>query len=63
MGYTEGAKKYADKFLLGICPSLVEAGEFKDVDECFKAGRDNASSQASNWSKIASKRMAEYLKH
>ena len=63
MGYAEGSKKYADKFLLGICPALVDAGEFKNVDECFKAGKDNAGEQAANWSKIASKRMAEYLKH
>jgi len=63
MGYPEGSKKYADKFLLGICPALVEVGEFKNVDECFKAGKDNAGEQATNWSKIASKRMAEYLRH
>jgi hypothetical protein len=62
MGYPEGEKKYADAFLRGICPALVDAGEFKDIETCMKEGSDEARTQSANWAKVASKRMALYLK-
>jgi len=62
MGYRRGAEKYPDKFLNGICPALVEAGEFSSVDECKREGSNEADSQGQEWQDKAAQQTAQYLK-
>lgn len=61
MGYSEGEEKYPDKFAVGICRPLVDAGEYDSMEDCKSAAKDNASTQASNWADQAPSAMKDFL--